>query len=65
MLSNIDNYCSEITKNNDIYLLTPYNLSYCLNKLHVFYQVAALTEMNDNVAWTPSDNVLQTLYRLS
>ena len=64
MLSNIDNCCSEITKNNDISLLTPYNLSYCLNKLHVFYQVVALTEMNDNVAWTPSDNVLQTLYRL-
>ena len=34
-------------------------------KLHAFYQVAALTEMNDNVAWTSSDNFLQTLYKLS
>ena len=34
-------------------------------QLRAFIQWFAFTKMNNNVAWTPSDDFLQTLYRLS
>ena len=49
---------------SDEHSFIAYNLM-SKKQLRAFIQWFAFTKKNNNVAWTPSDDFLQTLYRLS